>query len=115
VKKALSWICGAIGLVAGTPGFAVEAIKLYPGYVTKLACQGRLLVSAVGNEELVRLDALPRELGCGVLLKPRKAAGRTNLLLETSTGSVRMIVTIGPVNGVPSSVDLAAFVQGGAQ
>ena len=67
----------------------VFSIVLYPGFVTKIQCEGRLLVSAVGNDAIVQLEALPRELGCGVILKPlAKATGKTNLLLETSTGTV---------------------------
>ena len=76
-------------------------IHLYPGYVTKVACEGRLLVSAVGNDQLVVLSALPKELGCGVLLKPVGAAGRTNLLLETSTGAVSRVIEIGPGKTAP--------------
>jgi hypothetical protein len=68
---------------------ASSGIRVFPGFVTKVQCEGRLLVSAVGNDELVLLEALPKELGCGVILKPTgKALGVTNLLLETSTGTI---------------------------
>lgn len=70
------------------------SLRLFPGFITKIRCEGRLLVSAVGDERTVRLEALPRELGCGVLLKPIGSTGRTNLLLETSTGTIRRLVSV---------------------
>jgi len=73
-----------------------EVITLYPGYLTRVRCEGRLLISAVGNEELVRLEALPKELGCGALLKPRAQSGQTNFFLETSTGTIARRVEISP-------------------
>src|SRR5690606_26489110 len=75
---------GAI-LLCLIPGsvFAGGALQLPVGYITKATCHGRLLISAVGDEQLVELSALPRELGCGVLLKPKVDRGKTNLILET--------------------------------
>ena len=64
-----------------------QRVFLYPGFVTKLQCRGKILVSALGNEELVRLETLPNELGCGVILKARTTTGTSNLVLETSTGT----------------------------
>ena len=71
-----------------------EVVRLAPGFVTKLRCEGRLLVSAVGSDELVQLEALPKELGCGVLLKPKVHAGRTNLFLETTAGTIERALEI---------------------
>jgi hypothetical protein len=71
-----------------------ETLSLHSGYIYRLRCEGRLLVSAVGNEQLLRLDALPRELGCGAVLKPLQSQGRTNLILETSAGTVIRTVEI---------------------
>jgi hypothetical protein len=85
---------------------APELVRLYPGYVTRVQCEGRLLVSAVGNDSLVRLEALPKELGCGVLLKPVSTSGRTNLILETSTGTIERVIEILPAKGAPSRRDL---------
>ncbi len=69
-------------------------LHLQPGFVYRLRCDGRLLVSAVGNDQLLRLDALPRELGCGAVLKPLQASGKTNLILETSAGTIIRAVEI---------------------
>ena len=69
-------------------------IVLHAGYVTKVRCEGKLLISAVGESSLVALEALPQNVGCGVLLKPLTKTGRTNLVLETSTGSVSILVEI---------------------
>ncbi len=71
-----------------------KRLMLVPGFLTKVKCQGRLLVSAIGNEFLVKLEALPKELGCGVLLKPLALSGKTNLILETSSGSFQRIIEI---------------------
>ena len=59
-----------------------------------LVLSARLLISAVGDEQLVELSALPRELGCGVLLKPKVDRGKTNLILETTSGTVNQVVEI---------------------
>jgi len=74
--------------------FPKGAVILSPGFLTKVICEGRLLVSAIGNESLVELQALPKELGCAVLLKPKARSGVTNLFLETSSGSVSRWVEI---------------------
>lgn len=92
-----------------------QSLRLYPGYVTRVECSGRLLVSAVGNEALVRLEALPKELGCGVLLKPLSASGRTNLILETSSGTIERVVEVGAGKNPPKSEDLFYRLQGGTQ
>lgn len=78
------------------PGIASAggALPISVGYITKATCHGRLLISAVGDERLVELSALPRELGCGVLLKPRAERGRTNLILETTSGTVNQVLEI---------------------
>ncbi len=72
----------------------VQGLRLQPGYIYRVRCEGRLLVSAVGNEGLLRLEALPKELGCGAVLKPLHSTGRTNLILETSAGTVIRTVEI---------------------
>jgi hypothetical protein len=82
-------------LFFGSAAFAQEhVITLYPGYVTRVVCSGRLLISAIGSDALVRLEALPKELGCGVLIKPSTAQGETNLILETSSSSYKSTVRI---------------------
>jgi hypothetical protein len=96
---------------------AVEAksLKLYPGYLTQIRCEGRLLVSAVGDDRMVRLEALPKDLGCGVLLKPLGNSGRTNLILETSTGTIRKIVVIEGRAQAPVETELRYFLKGVTQ
>jgi hypothetical protein len=108
----------AVGLSASAAGATPPSLRLYVGFVTKLQCEGRLLVSAVGNESLVQLEALPRELGCGAILKPTgRATGRTNLLLETSTGTLDLEIEI--IEGIPTRqervVRLSANRQAGGE
>ncbi len=81
-------------LVSNTFAASSEVIHLKAGFVHKLSCEGKLFISAIGNDAIVRLEALPKELGCGVILKPIVASGRTNLILETSTGSTERQVVI---------------------
>ena len=104
------FISGAKILLVGGFGFwgvnALSApspvLKLWPGYVYRLRCEGRLLVSAVGNEALLQLEALPKELGCGAILKPLAPSGRSNILLETSTGSIARSVEIARTGSEPT-------------
>ncbi len=91
-------------------------IRLYSGYVTRVQCEGRLLVSAVGNDTLVRLEALPRELGCGMLLKPLTRTGRTNLVVETTSGPFERLIEIDTAAGsVPHRASLKYLIQGDAR
>jgi hypothetical protein len=71
-----------------------QAVALYSGYLTQVHCQGRLLISSVGNPALVRKEAYSKEVGCGVLLSPQAAQGRTDLLLKTSTGDQHLILEV---------------------
>ncbi len=88
-----------------------KQVTLYPGYITKLHCEGTLLISAVGDPKLLALEALPAQVGCGVLLKPVARAGRTNLALETTTGSVSVIVEITAAPGRVTSAQLDLKVR----
>lgn len=104
----LNFILIALFLTHSTLAFGKEtSIKLFPGFVTKIQCEGRLLVSAIGNEDLVRLEPLPKELGCGVLLKPlhlkSNGPSQTNLLLETSTGTIRKMIQVTTNSSPPGS------------
>jgi hypothetical protein len=88
------------------------SIVLYPGFVTKIQCEGRLLVSAIGNDSLVQLEALPKELGCGAILKPlARSPGKTNLLLETSTGTIDQEIEIRV--GTPNASDRVLRLRAG--
>lgn len=91
----MRWALFTALLLLGQPAIGSEPIKIYPGYVSKIHCEGRLLVSAVGNDSMVRLEALPKDLGCGVLLKPLVSAGQTNLILETTGGTVERLIEVG--------------------
>jgi hypothetical protein len=71
-----------------------QNIFIWAGYVTKIRCEGKLLISAIGEQGLFTLEALPQNIGCGVLLKPLAKSGRTNLVLETSTGSINVLLEI---------------------
>ncbi len=99
----------ASALGSGLLLFAVVAkaasppIRIAPGYVYKLRCEGRLILSAIGNESLFRLEALPREVGCGALLKATAPSGVTNLILETSTGTVKRLIEIAPGRADPAA------------
>jgi hypothetical protein len=74
--------------------WASEPIVLKPGFVRKLHCEGRLYLSSVGNPALVELQPLPRELGCGVIVRPLAGSGETDLILETSTGTISRVIEI---------------------
>ena len=77
-------------------------LKLTVGYIYKLRCEGRLLISAIGDEALLRLEPLPRDSGCGAIVKPLGPTGITNILLETSSGSVSRLVQVSnPIPGNP--------------
>ena len=89
-------ICFAsVFVVAFAHASTDEVIHLKVGFVQKVTCKGRLYISAVGDDRLVRLEALPKELGCGVVLKPVGKVGVTNLVLETSTGTEFKNIQIG--------------------
>jgi hypothetical protein len=62
----------------------------------RVPCKGRIYVSAIGNESNVRLEELPREFGCGVILKPLVASGQTSLILETLVGTDEKAIEIAP-------------------
>jgi hypothetical protein len=95
--------------------YASDRIALYQGFVTKIHCDGRLLVSAVGNDALVRLDALPKELGCGVLLKPVASGGNSNLILETTTGTISTLIEIESKTRLPKASELEFQLKGASQ
>ena len=84
----------ALGIVSGAAVHAADLIHLQSGFVYRIHCQGRLLVSAVGDERFLRLEALPKEMGCGALIKPLQSSGRTNLILETSAGTIVRLVEL---------------------
>lgn len=81
---------------------AKESLVLRVGMIKKVPCRGRLQVSAVGDDRKVLLEALPKHLGCAVLLKPAKP-GRTNLILETSAESLARTLLILPAEKVQPS------------
>jgi hypothetical protein len=93
----------------------LATLQLYPGYVTRIRCEGRLFASAVGNEAQVRLEAFPKELGCGALLKPLVANGRTNLILETSAGTIEQVLEISPSKRPPVKEQLSVSIKGVAK
>jgi hypothetical protein len=81
-------------------------INLVPGFITQINCDGRLLLSAIGNEKLVHLEAMPKELGCGVLLKPLTTHGKTNLILETSAGKIQKLIEIKDKGKIPEALEI---------
>ena len=102
----------ALFLVANGQAHATsETALLYAGYITKIRCEGKLLISAVGSPELVALEALPPHVGCGVLVKPLQKTGRTNLALETSIGSVNLLVEIAAAPKVVTASQLELKVK----
>lgn len=75
------------------PALAGGSLHLKQGFLKKVECKGRLYASGVGDETVVEMEALPSNIGCGVILKPMKA-GFTNLILETSTGTIEKNLTV---------------------
>jgi len=69
-------------------------LTLFSGYLAQVHCRGRLFLSSVGDSRIVQWEAFPKELGCGVVLKPKGMLGSTDLLLKTSTGDVHLIVEV---------------------
>ncbi|MGK5084886.1 hypothetical protein WDW37_16480 [Bdellovibrionota bacterium FG-1] len=106
----LSWLW----IVSAFAASKLEApILVYPGYLTRIRCQGRLLASASGNPSLMTLEPLPKEMGCGVLLQSHEKQGRTNLILETTTGTIHQIVEIRPLGKTPPNPqDLERVLEG---
>jgi hypothetical protein len=90
-KFALLFLFG-VGL-SSLSAQAKSTLILKKGFLKKVECKGRLYASGVGDEEIVELDVLPSNLGCGVILKP-VARGATNLILETSTGTIEKNITV---------------------
>ena len=85
-------------------------IKLRPGYVYKFNCTGKLVLSAVGNEQLVERASLPPDSGCGLIVKPLTQQGDTNLWIETSTGSFEVKLEISSKAG-----KMTSYSVGGAK
>ena len=71
-----------------------SAVPIYLGYISQIHCKGRLILSSVGNPKLVNLSAIPKELGCGVLIEAQVESGTTDILLKTSTGDIHRILEI---------------------
>ena len=90
--KRLGLIClflGQVTLAADPP-----PIVIYYGYITQIHCKGTLYTSSVGSDELINLEPIPKNLGCGVLLQPEKDSGFTDVLLKTNTGDMHRIIEI---------------------
>ena len=49
------------------------------------------------------LEALPQNLGCGVILKPLRP-GSTNMILETSTGTIERLISVEDGAGKPKAL-----------
>ena len=76
------------------------------GFVSKVRCEGGSWLS-IGNPALVQLEALPKEIGCGVLLRPLGMDGSTNLILETSVGTIRALVDVSAAQAfAPDALEL---------
>ncbi len=69
-------------------------VIIYLGYLTQIHCRGRLYLSSMGNSELIQWEAFPKEMGCGVVLKPKGLLGSTDLLLKTSTGDFHLLIEV---------------------
>lgn len=92
-RKNFVFLIAAASLLASAPLHAKETLTLRKGFLKRVECKGRLYASGVGDDSIVEMEVLPSNLGCGVILKP-VAAGSTNLILETSTGSIEKNLTI---------------------
>ena len=77
-----------------SPALAAEPLVLKPGFVRKLHCEGKLYLSSIGNPNLVELQALPKEIGCGVFGSTLASTGETDLILETSVGTISRVIEI---------------------
>ncbi|OFZ06126.1 MAG: hypothetical protein A2X97_02210 [Bdellovibrionales bacterium GWA1_52_35] len=100
-------------------GSETPPVRLYLGFVTRIECVGSLKSSALGNPALAQVEAIPREMGCGLLLKPKKT-GRSNLIVITGSGSSHRIVEVegverGRIKRDDLEVHFAPDPEGGAQ
>jgi hypothetical protein len=86
------WASARSGLAA--PRDDRKAIRVMDGFVTRIRCSGRLLASATGNPRLLLIEPVPKEMGCAVLLQSRGKVGRTNLILETTAGTLHRLVDV---------------------
>jgi hypothetical protein len=59
------------------------------------------------------MDPLPKDSGCAVLLKPLVSKGRTNLLIETSSGTSLVMVEVLPGANLKRPEDLDLRIRGG--
>ena len=94
-----------------------STLSVYLGYLTQIHCRGRLFLSSVGNSKLLHLEAIPKEIGCGVVLQSKGQTGTTDLLLKTSTGDFHFILEIKnpPLNLRPEQLEVeieAASLKG---
>jgi len=112
---------GLITLICGLSALGSEMppVRLYLGFVTRVQCVGSLKSSALGDPMLVQVEALPREMGCGLLLKPKKS-GRSNLIVITGSGNTHRIIEVesaerGRIKRGDLEVLLAPDLEGSAQ
>jgi hypothetical protein len=94
-KKGKSMIA-ILALSSALASGSVEAaatLSLRKGFLKKVECKGRLYASGVGDDAVVEMEVLPPNLGCGVILKPI-TTGHTNLILETSTGTLERTISV---------------------
>ena len=96
------------------PGVVIGSeIELYPGYVSRIDCTGKLILTSIGNDKLVQIEPLPDALGCGLLLKPLQMSGTTNLVLESSSQSATAVVQVLDNRKPKSAKDLRYQLKGG--
>ena len=111
-KTLLGYAVFSITLSHSAARAETQNLAVFYGFVTKVSCEGRVLASAVGSDQLVQLEPLPQAIGCGVVLKPVSKSGSTNLILETSSGTVhRTISVVDPQGRVPKASDLMISVR----
>lgn len=111
-KSLLQYALITAALSQATAHAETQNLAVFYGFVTKVRCEGRVLASAIGNDQLVQLEPMPQAIGCGVVLKPVSKSGSTNLILETSAGTVHRTITItDPQGRVPKAADLMISVR----
>lgn len=94
---------------------SIPTLRFKPGYVYKIRCEGRLLISSIGNESLIQAAPLPKEIGCGMILKPIAPKGSTNLLIETSIGTIQRLIEVDPNTPSPTEKEFILTSEGGSK
>ena len=103
-------VCAALSQASARA--EMQNLSVFHGFVTKIRCDGRILAKSGGSDQLLQVEPLPQALGCGVFVRPLSKSGSTNLILETSAGTIHRIISIIDTQGrVPKESELVVSAR----